>query len=454
MPRAASAIVVAMSGGLPYGSLAWGLPFVGLLLTLAIAPLGVPGLWNRHYGKIVALWGLVFVVPDVVAEGASASFTRLLDMALNTYVPFVLLLGALFIITGGLRIRGAPHGSPGVNTALLALSTVASSLIGTPGASLLMLRPLVRANRHRTRAGHVYVFFIFLVCNVGGALTPLGNPPLFLGYLRGVPFFWPAQHLWLPTILLSVALLAMFFFIDHYRFGRHEPAVLPELEKLGIDGAINLLLLLGAAVTMMLRTYYPVPGAIAVFGVTWSFDDILSDALFVALALLSLRLTKPATRQENTFVWTPIVEVSILFAGIFVTLVPIDAIMAAGTAGPAAPLLAQVFVGGAPNNALFYLLPGVLSSILDNAPAYLVFFGLAGDNATLLSGKLALTLAAISAGASYFGAMTYIGNAPNLMVKSVVESYGVKMPNFFAYIGWSVVCLLPLLLVTAWIFFR
>ncbi|MGH6968838.1 MAG: sodium:proton antiporter [Stellaceae bacterium] len=441
-------------GGLPYGSLAWGLPFVGLLLTLAIAPLALPKLWGAHYGKIVALWGLVFVGPDIAVEGAGASFTRLLDMALNTYVPFVLLLGALFVITGGLRIRGAPHGSPGVNTVLLALSTLASSLIGTPGASLLMLRPLVRANRHRTRTAHVYVFFIFLACNVGGALTPLGNPPLFLGYLRGVPFFWPAQHLWAPTILLTVVLLAMFFAIDRYLYGRSEPTVLPEIEKLGIDGAINLLLLLGAALTMMLRTYYPVPGSVTVFHVVWRFDDIVSDALFVVLALLSLRFTKPATRQENTFVWTPIMEVSILFAGIFVTLAPIDAIMAAGGRGLAAPLFARMFADGVPNNALFYLLPGALSSVLDNAPAYLVFFGLAGGNAALLTGKLALTLAAISAGASYFGAMTYIGNAPNLIAKGVVESYGVKMPNFFAYIAWSAVCLLPPLLLTAWIFYR
>ncbi|MGH7007261.1 MAG: sodium:proton antiporter, partial [Stellaceae bacterium] len=151
-----------MPGGLPYDSLAWGLPFLGLLLTLAIAPVVAPHLWHRHYGKFVAIWALAFIVPDVAVEGAGASFTRLLDMALNTYVPFVLLLGALFVITGGIRIRGTPHGSPGVNTGLLALGTVAASLIGTPGASLLMLRPLVRANRHRAHTAHVYVFFIFL----------------------------------------------------------------------------------------------------------------------------------------------------------------------------------------------------------------------------------------------------------------------------------------------------
>jgi len=443
-----------MPGGLPYDSLAWGLPFLGLLLTLAIAPLTAPRLWHAHYGKFVAVWALAFIAPDVAAEGAGASFTRLLDMALNTYVPFVLLLGALFVITGGVRIRGTPHGSPGVNTGLLALGTVAASLIGTPGASLLMLRPLVRANRHRAHAAHVYVFFIFLACNVGGALTPLGNPPLFIGYLRGVPFFWPVQHLWAPTLLLSAVLLAIFYVIDRYRNRRTAPAVLPELETLGIDGGINLLLLLGAALTMMLRTYYPVPGAVTVSGVTWSFNDIIADGLFVVLALLSLKLTKPVTRQENDFVWTPITEVAILFAAVFVTLVPLDAIARSGTAGPAAPLLTHMFAGGTPNNTLFYLLPGSLSSVLDNVPAYLVFFGLAGGSAGLLTGKLALTLAAISAGASYFGALTYIGNAPNLMVKSVVESYGVKMPNFIAYIGWSAMCLLPPLLLTGWLFFR
>lgn len=444
-----------MAGGLPYGSLAWGLPFVGLLLTLAIVPSLAPAAWGRHYGKIVALWAFVFVVPDVFAEGAGDAFRRLLDVCLNTYLPFVLLMGALFVITGGLRIRGAPHGSPGVNTVLIALGTLASSLIGTPGASLLMLRPLVRANRHRTRTAHIYVFFIFLACNVGGALTPLGNPPLFLGYLRGVPFFWPLTHIWLPTLSVTAVLLAMFYLIDRTIYRRHTTGdVLPEVEKLGIDGGINLVLLLGAAATMMLRTYYPVPGAVTVFSVKWAFDDIISDVLFLILALLSLKLTRPATRQENTFVWSPIVEVSILFAAIFVTLAPVDAIMAAGAHGPGAPIFTRMFAGGSPDNLLFYLVPGALSSVLDNAPAYLVFFGLAGDNAALLTSKLGLTLAAISAGASYFGAMTYIGNAPNLIAKGVVESYGVKMPSFFAYIGWASICLLPLLLLTGWVFFR
>ena len=444
-----------MPGGIPFGSLAWGLPFVGLLLTLAIAPLSVPEIWGRHYGKIVAGWALVFVLPDLFAEGAGGAGTRLLDMGLNTYLPFVLLLGSLFVITGGLRIRGAPHASPGVNTALLAISTAVASCIGTPGASLLMLRPLVRANRHRAKAAHVYVFFIFLVCNVGGALTPLGNPPLFLGYLRGVPFFWPMTHLYLPTLSLSAVLLAVFYAIDRYVDGReHPPPALPEIEKLSIDGAVNLLLLAGAAATMMLRTYWPVPGEIKIFGVGWALDDVLSDVLFLALALLSLKLTRKATRQENAFVWTPIVEVSILFAAIFVTLIPVDVMMAAGKDGPAAALFARMFVAGSPDNTLFYLLPGALSSVLDNAPAYLVFFGLAGDDAKLLTTQLPLTLAAISAGASYFGAMTYIGNAPNLMVKSIVESYGVRMPNFFAYAGWAAICLLPWLLAVMLIFYR
>ena len=439
-----------------YTNLAWGLPFVGLLLTIAAAPLAVPAIWGRHYGKLVAFWTLTYVVPDIFHEGVGAAASRLLDMALNTYVPFVLLLGALFVITGGLRIRGAPHGTPGVNTILLAISTAVSSCIGTPGASMLMLRPLVRANRHRAHAGHVYVFFIFLVCNIGGALTPLGNPPLFLGYLRGVPFFWPVTHLFLPTLTLSAAVLAVFYAVERYMFRFHvkRSHALPEIEKLSIDGGINLLLLLGAAVTMMLRSFWNWPGALDVFGIAWSYDDILADGLFILLGALSLQLTRPATRQENAFVWAPIVEISILFAAIFVALIPVDAIMAAGQSGPGASLFNAMFEQGQPVVPLFYLLPGLLSSVLDNAPAYLVFFGLAGDDAHLLTGPLALTLAAISAGASYFGAMTYIGNAPNLMVKSIVESYGVKMPNFFVYMGWSMLCLLPLLLATMALFFR
>jgi len=441
---------------MPYTNLAWGLPFVGLLLTIAAAPLAVPGLWNRHYGKLVAFWALAFVAPDALIEGAGAASRRLLDMALNTYLPFVLLLGALFVITGGLRIRGAPHGTPGVNTALLAISTAVSSCIGTPGASMLMLRPLVRANRHRARAGHVYVFFIFLVCNIGGALTPLGNPPLFLGYLRGVPFFWPVMHLFAPTAALVAAVLAVFYAVDRaiYRLHPKSGDILPQIEKLSVDGGVNLLLLLGAALAMMLRSFWSWTGALDLYGVRWSFDDILADALFILLGALSLKLTHKATRQENAFVWTPIVEISILFAAIFVALIPVDAIMAAGQAGPGHALFNAMFDAGRPVVPLFYLLPGLLSAVLDNAPAYLVFFGLAGDDARLLTGPLALTLAAISAGASYFGAMTYIGNAPNLMVKSIVESYGVKMPNFFAYMAWSCLCLLPLLLAVMAVFFR
>jgi Na+/H+ antiporter NhaD/arsenite permease-like protein len=441
---------------MPYTTLAWGLPFVGLLLTIAAAPLAVPRLWSRHYGKLVAFWALAFVAPDALTEGAAAAVRRLLDMGLNTYLPFVLLLGALFVITGGLRIRGAPHGTPGVNTALLAISTAVSSGIGTPGASMLMLRPLVRANRHRARTGHIYVFFIFLVCNIGGALTPLGNPPLFLGYLRGVPFFWPVLHLFLPTVALAAAVLAVFYAVDRviYRLHAKSGEILPQLEKLSVDGGVNLLLLLGAALAMMLRSVWSLPGALDLSGIRWSFDDILADALFVLLGALSLKLTHKATRQENAFVWTPIVEIAILFAAIFTALIPVDAIMTAGRAGPGHALFNAMFDAGGPVVPLFYLLPGLLSAVLDNAPAYLVFFGLAGDDAKLLTGPLALTLAAISAGASYFGAMTYIGNAPNLMVKSIVESYGVKMPNFFAYMAWSCLCLLPLLLAVMAEFFR
>jgi Na+/H+ antiporter NhaD/arsenite permease-like protein len=443
-------------GGMPYTTLAWGLPFIGLLLTIAVAPLAVPGIWGRHYGKLVGFWAASYVACDFLHEGTGATGRRLLEMALNTYLPFVLLLGALFVITGGLRIRGAPHGTPGVNTALLAISTAASSCIGTPGTSMLMLRPLLRANRRRARAGHIYVFYIFLVCNIGGALTPLGNPPLFLGYLRGVPFFWPVVHLFVPTVTVAALVLAVFYAVDRHFYRRHSKSgeTLAEIEKLSVAGRVNLLLLLGAAFAMMLRSWWSLHGALELFGVRWSFDDILADALFLVLATLSLLLTHPATRQENEFVWTPIMEVAILFAAIFVTLIPVDAIMAMGESGPGHALFSAMFASGVPVVPLFYLLPGALSSVLDNAPAYLVFFGLAGDDAKLLTGPLAPALAAISAGASYFGAMTYIGNAPNLMVKSIVESYGVRMPNFFGYMAWSCLCLLPLLLAAMVVFFR
>ena len=289
-------------------SLLWAIPFAGLLLTIAIAPLVVPRLWHHHYGKAALLWALGFLVPETALQGIDATLARMLAVALHEYVPFILLLGALFTVAGGLRIKGTPHGTPAVNATLLGIGTCLASVIGTTGATMVMLRPVIRANRHRARPTHVFVFFILLVANVGGALSPLGDPPLFLGYLLGIPFFWPTIHLALPTLLLAASLLAAFFALDslmHRRSARPELGALAEIESLGVDGKLNMLFLAGTIASVLLRAVWRPDLGVAPLGVDWNLADIVADVLLLAMAVLSFLLTPSSVRRANDFTWGP-----------------------------------------------------------------------------------------------------------------------------------------------------
>ncbi|HEX4077834.1 MAG TPA: sodium:proton antiporter [Rhizomicrobium sp.] len=413
--------------------LVWALPFAGLLLSIALLPTVAAGHWLRRHGEWTAFWALALLVPAAIIRGAAPTGAMLGMTALHVYLPFILLLGALYIVTGGIHIAGTPRGGAGVNTALLALGTVLAGIVGTMGAALLLVRPLIRINRHRRRRAHLFVFFIVLVGNVGGALSPLGNPPLLLGYLAGVPFLWPLQHLWAPTLVLSAGLLATFYVLDRSFQGGAGPETVATLH---LSGLVNLPLLAALIATVVLAPEY------------------VADALYVAIAGLSLWLTPAAARRGNQFAWAPIAEIAILFAGIFITLIPVLGLIATGTHGPAAPLVTALMRGGAPNNLLFYGATGILSGFLDNAPTYLLFFDFAGGDAARLTGTLASTLAAISAGAMYFGALSYIGNAPNLMVKSLAEASGVRMPGFFAYTGLACLIAGPWYVLVAVLFFR
>ena len=437
-------------------SLAWALPFAGLLLTIALAPLLTPRFWHRHYGKAALVWALAFALPDAAVRGIESNLATMLGVALHQYLPFILLLGALFTVAGGLRVKGTLHGTPAVNSLMLAIGTGIASVIGTTGATMVMLRPVIRANRHRAQSTHVFVFFILLVANIGGALTPLGDPPLFLGFLLGVPFFWPTIHLALPPLFLAAILLALFYALDrlmHRRAGGGEPAPLAEIERLGLDGKINLLLLAATVAIILLRALWQPAAQFSLLGVGWTLSDAVADVLLVGVAGLSLVLTPRAIRKANDFAWGAMVEVAILFAAIFVTLQPVMAMIAAGEQGPLAALAARLH-NGAPDPTLFYWATGALSAFLDNAPTYVVFFGFAGGDPAVLSGPLSPVLTAISCGAVYFGAMSYIGNAPNFIAKAMIESQGLKMPSFFGYLGWSCLCLLPWLAVLDLLFFR
>lgn len=452
LPEAASA---AELDGRTLG-FAWALPFAGILLSIALFPLVAPHVWEHHHGKIAALWGVLVLLPMALILSPTTALHALVHTALLEYVPFILLLLALFTVAGGILVRGNIHGAPVTNTVLLAIGTVLASFIGTTGASMVMIRPVMRANDDRVHNVHVIVFFIFLVSNIGGSLTPLGDPPLFLGFLRGVDFFWTTTHLLPETLFASVLLLAVFFVFDAYLYkkeGRIRPDPTPD-RPVRIKGGINFLLIAVIIGAILMSATIDL-GRVMVLGTEVELANALRDAIMVVVTIVSLMLTPKENREENGFNWGPIEEVAKLFAGIFVTIIPVLAMLKAGSEGVFAPLVALVSnPDGSPNNAAYFWLTGGLSSFLDNAPTYLVFFELAGGNPQRLMTEAALTLAAISAGAVFMGANSYIGNAPNFMVYAIARQGGVKMPSFFGYLVWSGLILVPTFLVMTLLFFR
>ena len=441
----------------------WIIPFGGMLLSIAIMPLTAHVFWEHHRGKISIFWALAFLVPCLAVYGPGVTFYEFCHSILLDYIPFLVLLFALYTVAGGVRLKGSLVGTPQVNLGILALGTVLASWMGTTGAAMLLVRPMLRANAHRKYRVHSVVFFIFLVANIGGSLSPLGDPPLFLGFLKGVDFFWTTSHLFLKTLCLSVDLLALYFIIDtvlYNKEGRPVPPASAETnthsapqEKLGLDGKINLLFLLGVVLAVLLSGLYPLGTAAIIGGVPLEAQNVLRDTALLFLAWLSLRHTSRKCRELNGFSWGPIEEVAQLFFGIFVSMIPAMAILKAGTSGALAPLVELVSRDGQPVNAMYFWLTGILSSFLDNAPTYMVFFNTAGGDAQNLMHHMPETLAAISAGAVFMGACSYIGNAPNFMVRAIAEDQGVRMPGFFGYIAWSVCILVPLFALLTWVFF-
>jgi Na+/H+ antiporter NhaD/arsenite permease-like protein len=431
---------------LPGATMGWGwaLPFAGLLLTIATGPLLIPGIWHHHYGKIAAAWALAALVPMALSFGVPVALAGFVHAMLAEYMSFIVLLFALYTVAGGLLVTGNLGGRPLTNTLVLAFGTLAASVVGTTGAAMILVRPLIRANAARKYNVHVFVFFIFLVANIGGALSPLGDPPLFVGFLRGVDFSWPAMHLWRQTLIAAVLVLGIFAAFDSWIARRDPPTALAGA-RIKVHGLVNLPLL-AAIIGAILASALWKPGAsVTVYGTVLQVQDLFRDAALVAIALLSLWLTPNEHRVANDFTWEPIREVARLFAAIFVCIIPVLAMLNAGRDGVFAGLLDAVTAkNGSPHEAAYFWLTGSLSAFLDNAPTYLVFFELAGGNVRELMGPLSGTLAAISLGAVFMGALTYIGNAPNLMVYAIATERGIKMPSFFGYIGWALCVLLPL----------
>jgi Na+/H+ antiporter NhaD/arsenite permease-like protein len=439
------------------------LPFVGILLAIALLPLVAARFWehNKNKGLVALLFAAPIAIYLIAAHGGTGAHT-LLEKA-REYASFMALLASLFVITGGIYVRGSLSGTPLLNTAILGIGAVIANVIGTTGASVLLIRPLLRANAPRERTVHVVVFFMFIVSNCGGLLTPLGDPPLFLGYLKGVPFDWTLR-LWKQWALVNGLLLMIFNIWDQIVFDQEERerprSQLEEVQRhepLRISGGLNFVFLAGVMLVILAAGRGVWNG-----GERWPFG--IQEGAMLALTGLAFATTKLENRALNQFSWGPIVEVAVLFAGIFVTMAPALAILNAWGSGER-EVLGLAF--GLDRPWQFFWSSGLLSSFLDNAPTYMTFAATAAGiegvaveaprylGEFLLKGDAAVALlAAVSCGSVMMGANSYIGNGPNFMVKAIAEENGVKMPSFFGYMAYSCGVLLPVFLIVTLVFFR
>ncbi len=523
------------------------IPFAGILLSIAVFPLVAEHFWHQNYGKVSLAWIVIFSIPFLIGYRGDAWY-EIVHIVLLDYVPFIVLLSALFTAAGGICLKGSLRGSPAVNTIIIAIGTSLASWMGTTGAAMLLIRPLLRANAWRKHKVHVVVFFIFLVANIGGSLTPLGDPPLFLGFLKGVEFFWTLKLF--PVMLpVSILLLIVFFVFDTLMFKKEGTAPDDgEKQPLKLDGALNFVFIAciigailfsksladgafkdetvaekmapkiqkaegemaaakdklsayvssnsGARLDQSNAEYYQlrtdhlhavaaVNGlrakkthdenlGVDIFGVRVPYANLVRDGLMILIGIVSLIYTpmyrtvkddhghvvpeenaeETNLRAANGFTWEPILEVAKLFIGIFICMIPALKILQAGVDGKLSNVVLAVQSStNDPINTMYFWLTGILSSFLDNAPTYVVFFNTAGGDPTSLMGPMSQTLLAISCGAVFMGANTYIGNAPNFMVKAIAEENGVKMPSFFGYMAWSIPILVPVFILVTLLYF-
>ena len=432
------------------------IPFVVLLLAIAIMPLFAAHWWEHNKNKAIVAGVLAAIVAVYLISVWGANGREALMHISTEYISFILLLGSLFLITGGVYVRGSLNGTPLANTGLFAFGAVIANLIGTTGASVLLLRPLLRANRTRQNKAHIVIFFIFVVSNCGGLLTPLGDPPLFMGFTAGVPFEWTLLNLWPMWLAVNLTLLVVFHIWDQLVFAREEKerigSQLEEVmkhEPLGISGGLNFLFLAGVVAAVYFKGVYNWP---------WG----VQEGIMALMAILAYLTTAKANREANKFTFGPIIEVAVLFIGIFITMTPALQILNAWGRGDR-EVVGRGF--GMSEPWQFFWASGGLSSFLDNAPTYITMAatasglkGVAAEGQYLaefikISGAEAL-LAAISCGAVFMGANTYIGNGPNFMVKAIAEENGVKMPSFFGYMAYSGAILIPIFIAVTFIFFR
>lgn len=444
-------------------NLAFCIPFAGLLLCIAVLPLVKAEWWEAHQPHAVVFWSLLFVLPFAFVYGPGQAFEKVLECIVDDYLTFIILLFGLFCVSGNITLEGDLAGSPRINVGLLLIGTMLSSWIGTTGASMLMVRPIIKMNAWRKRRSHIMVFFIFLISNIGGCLTPIGDPPLLMGFMRGVPFFW-SLHLF-PVLLFNVViLLTIFYFLDRRAYRKDiAEGLKPDISKPGTEvhilGLHNLIFLAMIVAAVILSGTLPGMAAfqdaegavrgIHLFGeVTLTYPALIEVVIILVAAFLSFKTTSVEIRRKNHFTWGAIQEVAVLFVGIFITMQPALMILKANGASLGLNKPFEMFWA-----------TGCLSSFLDNTPTYLVFLTTAGalgfteGMPTILGTVPVAMLEAISCGAVFMGANTYIGNAPNFMVKSISDENSIRMPSFFGYLLWSITFLIPVFLLDMLVFF-
>jgi Na+/H+ antiporter NhaD/arsenite permease-like protein len=429
------------------------LPFIGILLSIALFPLFAHHFWEHHYPKVSAAWLVVAVLLMYLSVPADVGFREAFGerffSTYEEYIAFIILLGSLFIISGGIYISGDLKATPLLNCAIILIGAMLASLIGTTGAAMLLIRPLIRANSGREYQSHVVLFFIFLVCNIGGALTPIGDPPLFLGFLQGIPFEWTLKLT--PHWAFSIGVVLIVFYAFDSYLARREGLAKPAGggEPIRVQGSLNFVLLLGVVALVISSGLMHFETTIPLGFGELDFSSLIRDGGQVVLALISLAITSRQVREANNFNFAPIKEVAYLFIGIFTCMIP--ALMLLNARG------AEL---GLTSPAHYFWASGILSSFLDNAPTYLTFLATGMGSLGIQHAvdmtthpEAVLILEGISAGSVFMGAMTYIGNGPNFMVKAIAEGAGIRMPSFFGYLAYSMVVLFPVFVLVTLIFF-
>lgn len=431
-------------------NLCWAIPFIGIILSMSFLPLILPIFWQRHHGKVPFFWVGIYLIGVAYNFGINHIPTAVLEPIISDYLSFIIQISTLYIISGGIYIEFNQKGNAWFNTIFLFCGSFLAGWIGTTGAATLLIRPLLRANSGRSYQSHIVVFFIFLVANIGGIMTPLGDPPLFIGFLKGIDFFWFSKNLYPYWFITTITLCVIFFMLDSYLLQKEKPITNVDSQNninivlKGTNNIILLALVLAVVITCNFTNTF------SIGGLSFHYSSLLRNSLLCLIAIISMKITPHTIRKQNTFSLEPLKEIALLFMGIFITVDPIIHILHLGHEGPCRCLYDFMSCNNEFVPSRFFWISGLLSSFLDNAPTFLIFFHLASGNAQILMTTQAHLLTAFSLSTVFMGALTYIGNAPNLMVVSIAQSLKVKTPSFLKYMLWAWGILGPILLAISW----